>query len=165
MCTVSFYTNNNEVIITSNRDEHIDRPLAITPQKYIYNNTPLYFPKDPKAGGTWFAVRNDNSVFVLLNGAEEKHISKPPYLKSRGIIMLDIASSNGLKDYWNSIDLQQIEPFTIIAFVNEKLHQLRWNGIQKEFKTLDASNPKIWSSSTLYSPKMIKKGSIGFRIF
>lgn len=125
----------------------------------------MYFPKDPKAGGTWFAVRNDNSVFVLLNGAEEKHISKPPYLKSRGIIMLDIASSNGLKDYWNSIDLQQIEPFTIIAFVNEKLHQLRWNGIQKEFKTLDASNPKIWSSSTLYSPKMIKKREHWFSDF
>ena len=151
MCTVSFYAKHNEVIITSNRDEHIDRPLAFTPQKYIYNNTPLFFPKDPKAGGSWFVVRNDLSVYVLLNGAEENHISKPPYIKSRGIIMLDIASANNLRDYWDSIDLQ-IEPFTIIMFDKRKLFQLRWNGIRKDFK-VDEGKPNIWSSSTLYALK------------
>lgn len=157
MCTVSFYTNDKKVIITSNRDEHIDRPSAITPQEYIYNNTLLYFPKDPKAGGSWFVVKNDHSVFVLLNGAKKKHISKPPYIKSRGIILLDIASANDFSEYWDGIDLQLIEPFTIISYVKEKLYQLRWNGTEKEFKPLDASKPKIWSSSTLYTPRITKK--------
>ena len=34
MCTVSFYRDNSKVIITSNRDEHINRPSAISLKKH-----------------------------------------------------------------------------------------------------------------------------------
>ena len=47
MCTVSFYPDNSKVIITSNIDEHINRPLAIAPKRESYGAKTLYYPKDP----------------------------------------------------------------------------------------------------------------------
>lgn len=157
MCTVSFYRDNSKVIITSNRDEHINRPLAFAPKGESYGAKSLYYPKDPQAGGTWFAVSSKGFVFVLLNGGETKHIPNPPYRKSRGIILLEIASSSNLEDVWNDADLINIEPFTIIAFVNKQLIKIRWNGNKKTFKSMNVNTPLIWSSSTLYEQTIIEE--------
>ena len=92
MCTVSFIFTDGKVILTSNRDEKILRPTAIAPKKYSINNKNIFFPKDAKAGGTWYAVTDEANVAVLLNGAAEKHQLKPSYRKSRGLILLDIIS-------------------------------------------------------------------------
>lgn len=165
MCTVSFYRKNSKVIITSNRDEQLNRPLATEPQKYVYKNTTLYFPRDPKAGGTWFVVKSNGSTLVLLNGAEKKHISNPPYRLSRGIILLELAISNHLTDTWNLINLNEIEPFTIIVYESNNLIQLRWNGNKKKYKLLDVYLPHIWSSSTLYEPEIIKQREFWFDDF
>lgn len=166
MCTVSFFlNNNNEVIITSNRDEKQSRPLAIVPQAQLFNGEPLYYPKDPLAGGTWFVVNKKADVFVLLNGALEKHISIPPYRKSRGLILLELAASKNVFDAWNNINLNNIEPFTCIVYSNSNLHQFRWNAIYKENVQLDVSMPQIWSSSTLYSKEVRRKREVWFEEF
>jgi hypothetical protein len=165
MCTVSFYYDNENVIITSNRDEHINRPLAIAPMKYTYKGSTLYFPKDPKAGGTWFVVKDDASAFVLLNGAERKHIPDPPYRESRGIILLDIAAAADLHEIWNSIDLNKIEPFTMITYVDRKLTQFRWDGVHKNYRKLDNTKPQIWSSVTLYKYSIIREREIWYDEF
>jgi len=158
MCTVSFYRNNYSVIITSNRDENYHRPLAYPPKSEYVNGRKLFFPKDPQGGGTWFAVNENGDTFVLLNGAAAKHIPKPPYQKSRGIIILDLASAPDFGAEWHRIDLTNIEPFTIVVFIQNKLLQVRWNGKIKEYKSLNISIPKIWSSYTLYEPEVILKG-------
>ena len=90
MCTVSFVSSNGKTIITSNRDEKVLRPSAIEPKNYQINTKNVFFPKDPKAGGTWFAVDENSNVLVLLNGAEEKHILKEKYNRSRGLIVLEL---------------------------------------------------------------------------
>ncbi|WP_298136227.1 NRDE family protein [Flavobacterium sp.] len=155
MCTVSFVFSNGKAILTHNRDEKVARPSAIEPQKYTVNNKNIYFPKDQKAGGTWYAVAENGAVLVLLNGADEKHQLKPSYRKSRGLIVLDLISSNSPIEAWNSIDLTDIEPFTIVLFQDKKLYQLRWNEVEKTTLDLDVNQPHIWSSSTLY-PKEIR---------
>lgn len=165
MCTVSFYRNEQQVIITSNRDEHIDRPLAIFPKKYIINNKSFFYPKDPKAGGTWFVVTKKGSVFVLLNGANEKHIVKSNYRKSRGTILLELVATNDFLKSWEIIDLEGIEPFTIIGFTKQNFSQMRWDGISKSLESLDNSKARIWSSATLYSQDIIKKREIWFSNF
>ena len=155
MCTVSFVCSNRKIIITSNRDEQLVRP-AIAPQNYAVNNKNLCFPKDPKAGGTWYAVDENANVLVLLNGAEEKHEWNPPYRRSRGLIVLDLLGSHSAIQSWETIDLENIEPFTLVLFQDQKLYQLRWNGKQKETTQLDATQNHIWSSATLY-PKPIRE--------
>ncbi len=150
MCTVSFVAANGKTIISSNRDEKVLRPNAIEPRNYFLNNKNIIFPKDPKAGGTWFVVDEKGTVLVLLNGANKKHQVQPPYRKSRGLIVLDMISNSSPKDFWAEIDLENIEPFTLVLFQNGALFQLRWNGLEKETTPLNANKNHVWSSATLY---------------
>ena len=90
MCTVSFVRANDSIIITSNRHENIRRQNAVKPALYESSDKRIIFPKDPRAGGTWFAATDTGVVCVLLNGAFEKHIPVPPYRKSRGLVLLEI---------------------------------------------------------------------------
>jgi hypothetical protein len=156
MCTVSFVNANGKIIITSNRDEKTFRPNAIEPKNYIVNNKKIIFPKDKKAGGTWYAINEYSTVLVLLNGADERHVLRDNYRKSRGLIVLDLISSDSVIAEWKNIDLNNIEPFTLVLFENKKLYQLRWNETEKSTIELDTTRSHIWSSSTLY-PKAIRE--------
>lgn len=153
MCTVTFVPTVDGVCITSNRDEKTARQKAITPTNYSINNKEVCFPKDPQAGGTWIAHDNKN-VIVLLNGAKERHISKGNYKKSRGLIVLDLISSNNPLAEWKTIDLHEIEPFTIVFYNSEKLVELQWDEEEKSSIELDKSKNHIWSSSTLYAKEI-----------
>lgn len=165
MCTVSFVRNKNRTIITSNRDERVVRQAA-EPQNYLINNKSIVFPKDPKAGGTWYAVDEHANVVVLLNGASEKHAWKPPYRKSRGLIVLDIISAKSPFLEWHKIDLDDIEPFTLVLFENQELlFQLRWNGTEKETVKLNPAQSHIWSSTMLYPREVREKRARWFRDF
>lgn len=154
MCTVSFIARNNRYFITSNRDEHISRPLAYEPREEMINSTKVLFPKDPKAGGTWFALNEYGVATVLLNGAFVRHTSKGNYAKSRGLVLLDIISSEVPELKLQEMDLNNIEPFTLVLF-NAKLLEFRWDGNQKYFKPLDKEKNHIWSSVTLYEDTII----------
>ena len=165
MCTVSFVNSNGKIIITSNRDEQTLRPTAIEPKNYLINNKNVIFPKDQKAGGTWFAINENGTVIVLLNGAEEKHVIKENYLKSRGLIVLELISSELVISEWNDMDLDRIEPFTLVLYENQKLYQLRWNEFDKSTLELDTNQSHIWSSSTLYPKEIREKRAKWFSAF
>ncbi len=165
MCTVSFVKTADKIVITSNRDEKIIRPNAIPPQSYTVNGKNVIYPKDPKAGGTWYAVDENGTVLVLLNGANEKHTVKLPYRKSRGLIVLELIGQESPKDFWSAINLENIEPFTLVLFQNGVLFQLRWNGIVKEITLLDSNKNHIWSSATLYPQAVREKRANWFYTF
>lgn len=150
MCTVTYVPLSNGFCITSNRDEQVARPTAIPPKEYVIASHKITFPKDQKAGGTWFA-QSEKATIVLLNGAQEKHVLKANYRKSRGLIVLDLIASSDSISTWNTIDLQDIEPFTIVLYVAGKLYQLQWNETDKSSIELNEKKAYIWSSSTLYS--------------
>ncbi|PKH67562.1 hypothetical protein CXF59_06520 [Flavobacterium sp. ALD4] len=165
MCTVSFVKTDTKIIITSNRDEMVTRPSAIAPQNYIVNGKNVIYPKDPKAGGTWYVVDEKGTILVLLNGAHEKHTMELSYRKSRGLIVLDIIGNVSPRDFWNTIDLDKIEPFTIVLFQEQELFQLRWNGAKKEAIKLDIEKKHIWSSSSLYPMEIREERSSLFEAF
>lgn len=162
MCTVSFINNNGNVIITSNRDEKVIRPGAIAPENYCLNGKNVIYPKDSKAGGTWFAVDKNGTVVVLLNGGVKKHRSLFPYRKSRGLIVLDIMSATSPKDCWDAIDLEDIEPFTLVLYQKGDLYELIWDGLVKIKTALDVTKNHIWSSVTLYPDDIRKNRSEWF---
>ncbi|MFD2099434.1 NRDE family protein [Flagellimonas iocasae] len=164
MCTVSFISRNNRSFITSNRDEHISRPLAYKPQEETINDVKVLFPKDPKAGGTWFALNEYGVVSVLLNGAYVRHQSKGNYAKSRGLVLLDVISSLNPEMTLQQMDLFNIEPFTLIL-LNGSLLEFRWDGNQKYFTPLDKTQDHIWSSVTLYNDAIIAKRAALFNTF
>ncbi|WP_375323710.1 NRDE family protein [Flagellimonas sp. GZD32] len=164
MCTVSFVCSGGRYFITSNRDEHISRPLAHQPKEETIGATKVLFPKDPKAGGTWFALNENGAVGVLLNGAFVNHQMGGSYAKSRGLILLDIISSNNPLGSLKEMELYQIEPFTLVLF-DAALMEFRWDGNQKYFRGLDKTQNHIWASATLYSDEIIKHRAILFDEF
>jgi uncharacterized protein with NRDE domain len=164
MCTVTYIPTAEGCIITSNRDEKITRERALSPQEYLIDGKKIIFPKDPKAGGTWVA-HNETKIIVLLNGAQEKHIPKQNYRKSRGLIVLDLMTAEKTIDYWKTIDLTDIESFTIVLIENNKLIQLQWNEAEKSTTEFDVKQFHIWSSSTLYSKEIREQRKEWFQDF
>lgn len=165
MCTVTFVNSKGKIILTSNRDEKVMRPSATPPKNYTRKGRHVIFPKDSKAGGTWYVVDDKGTVLVLLNGASVKHEVKLPYRKSRGLIVLDIIEQESPKDFWSVINLENIEPFTLVLYEKNKLFQLRWDGFQKETIELNANENHIWSSVTLYSEEIREKRANWFVSF
>lgn len=156
MCTVTFLPlPNNDFIFTSNRDE---TPLrkTILPKTYIEDDVELMYPKDELAGGTWIGTSRRKRVVCVLNGGFENHVRKPPYKMSRGVVVKKILVAKNAIDTIQAIDFIGVEPFTLI-FINWEqeleIYELVWDGYQKHFSKLK-NEPKIWSSSTLYTEQM-----------
>ncbi|WP_318309747.1 NRDE family protein [Flagellimonas crocea] len=154
MCTVSFVALGNQYVITSNRDEHISRPMALKPKEWTIGGIKVLFPKDPKAGGSWFALNENGTVAVLLNGGFVNHVPTGNYAKSRGLVLLDVIASERPHLFLQEMDLLRIEPFTLVLFT-DKLLEFRWDGHQKYFRPLNKEKNHIWSSATLYTDKVI----------
>jgi uncharacterized protein with NRDE domain len=149
MCTVSFIPINGDYYITSNRDEKLSRAKAIPPT--VYGN--LIFPKDSDGGGTWIAIHENGNAAVLLNGAFEKHRPSPPYHRSRGAILLDIMRADWPVDKFIGMQLDNIEPFTLVMMEERNLYKCHWDGKMKYCMELKKDQAYIWSSVTLYDPE------------
>ena len=165
MCTVSFIASKDKVFLTSNRDEHESRPKAFVPQSEVINGTNVIFPKDPKAGGTWFAINEYGTVVVLLNGAFTYHKSEGNYRKSRGLIVLETISAPNAIETIKIMDLDRIEPFTMVLYQDSELFEFRWDGKRKYLKQLANDMPYIWSSATLYSTEAMEARRQAFTSF
>lgn len=151
MCTVTFIREKEHFYITSSRDEKIQRGKAVPPTSYPVGAADLLFPKDADAGGTWIALKNVSTAAVLLNGGFFSHLPAPPYRRSRGLILLDILAAGDPEGCFTEINLDGIEPFTLILLQQFKLYECRWDGREKYKTLLDARQNYIWSSATLYN--------------
>lgn len=165
MCTVTFIPVQDKYFITSNRDEKNSRRVAIPPTIYQFESGKILFPKDGEMGGSWIASHENGNAAVLLNGAFEKHIPQPPYRLSRGKIFLHIIASENPVTRFDRLDLERIEPFTLIVFEKGDLYECRWNGSKKYLKQLKSYRPYIWSSVTLYEERIVKKRESWFASF
>ena len=156
MCTVTFLPlAYNNFILTSNRDEQKERE-TLHPKRYKEDGIDLVFPKDKTAGGTWIGTSSKNRLVCVLNGAFIKHERKKSYQKSRGVLAKEILKEIDFQQYILNLDLTNIEPFTLlIVDWNEGLNlfELIWDETQKHFSKLK-NEPRIWSSSTLYSDEI-----------
>jgi len=158
MCTVSYLPlSPSDYILTSNRDEAVERPSALPINQYLIGERTVYFPKDPQAGGTWIATTGDNTTLCLLNGGFEPHLIPEghTFRKSRGTVLLDYFQHENTDVYIETYDFSNIEPFTLIVIETVNgltvLRELRWTGSQLTVTPMNASEPHIWSSVTLYS--------------
>lgn len=162
MCTVTYIPKeNNEFILTQNRDESPNRP-AHNLEKINQNGKQLLFPKDAGAGGTWIAVSDSNQLVSILNGAFDKHKHRPPYRKSRGIMALDFFDFPSAEQFFRDYNFKEIEPFTMLIYDKEKLFDFRWDEQYKYIEELETNQSHIWASSTLYTKEARMKRKIWF---
>jgi uncharacterized protein with NRDE domain len=151
MCTVVFIPNNSKPYIASIRDENPNRPSALIPTTYNNNCINAIYPKDITGDGTWVGANEYGHIIVLLNGGFKNHERKQKYEKSRGLIVKDMLHHQLPVDNWESYNLNNIEPFTLVVWQNGSLYQLVWDGAAKHLQILDQNKAHIWSSSTLYN--------------
>ncbi|MFD2564484.1 NRDE family protein [Aquimarina rubra] len=167
MCTVTLIpTQENGFILTSNRDEAINRKTLV-PEFYQVDKTRMLFPKDAVAGGTWIGISDKNTMICLLNGGFEIHERSVSYRQSRGVVVKDFLSADHLKKAISEYDYTGIEPFTIVAAnwqSDLEFFELVWDGRQKHVRALEKET-HIWSSSTLYTPEMKKTREDWFDVF
>ena len=156
MCTVTIIPKgNNDFVLTSNRDEAPDR-VSLTPDFYTIDGVKLLYPKDIVSGGTWIGLSDKNRLVCVLNGGFELHKRKTAYRLSRGVIAKNFLVSNAIETTMRLYDFEDIEPFTMVVVdwnSNLKFFDLVWDGIKKHITELPLE-PKIWSSSTLYTQSM-----------
>ncbi len=172
MCTVTYIppTKVSSFVLTSNRDEKEFRP-TLPPEIYTYDNCKLAFPKDEKAGGSWIAINDKGNINCLLNGGIVAHQKQEYHIKSRGTILLEFTQSlHSSHEYFSHIDLENVEPFTIVALKQSKgtiqdLTEFIWDGNNKHFRQLDINSPFIWSSVTLYNDEHRKTRKEWFERF
>lgn len=151
MCTVTFIPQpDGHFILTSNRDEQEARSPEDLTSVEIKNQV-LLFPRDTVAGGTWIAVSSNHRAACILNGAFEEHFHKPPYRKSRGILVLELLEWESLEAFLKGYDFEGIEPFTLVVAENNLLFEIRWDESQLYFNQLDYAKCHIWSSVKLYN--------------
>lgn len=166
MCTVSFLPlDENEFILTSSRDVPFARKRAESPKNYIEDGVEITYPKDGDAGGTWIGTSSKNRLICLLNGGYKNHKIKDNYRKSRGIIVKDLLKSDDISVALTQIDLDNIEPFTlVIVDWNDSLElfEFVWTGEKKHLINIPQV-PHIWSSSTLYDNSVKKLRQDWFR--
>ena len=165
MCTVTYIPINGKVIFSSNRDEDPNRQMAIVPKDYEVNNRKIYYPKDPSGGGTWIGLNDKGTFAVLLNGGLVNHQKQQHYRHSRGLIVTKMLGDSCPLNYWRNCDLEGIEPFTLIIYLDNKLYQLLWTGIEKCCFETDPAKAHIWSSSTLYDLEAKKQRTELFNHF
>ena len=160
MCTVTYIpTKDTDFVFSSSRDVPYKRKKALAPKEYTYNNTKLTFPKDPQGQGSWIGLSEQQHLVCLLNGGFKKHQTKTNYAKSRGLIVTELlVEKNDLLNKVKTIDLENIEPFTIIIVSWRKnelaLIELVWTGTARFIQNLNPKEEYIWSSATLYTQKM-----------
>jgi len=157
MCTVTYIPlGKSDFILTSNRDE---TPLrkTISPQTYVEDGVALTYPKDAVAGGTWIGLSEKKRLICLLNGGFRIHKRAESYKMSRGIIVKKLLKADDAVAVIEDFDFENIEPFTIVLVDWKddelKAYELVWTGEEKHFQLLK-DEPKIWSSSTLYTEEM-----------
>lgn len=156
MCTVTFVPLNKvDFVLTSNRDEAPNRTSRL-PDFDEINQTKVLYPKDDISGGTWIGASEKNRVLCLLNGGFDWHERQSNYRHSRGIIVKELLVSENLDSSVSNYNLDGIEPFTLVIIdwtTDLCCFELVWDGQSKHYREMSLE-PKIWSSSSLYTAEM-----------
>jgi Transport and Golgi organisation 2 len=170
VCTATFIPlKNNSYLFTHNRDEKVNRTIATLPRRYKMGDGAVVMPVDPISNGTWIATSSCVFSLCILNGGFEFHESVPPYAKSRGQIILDFFKYGDAQKMCYEYDWSGYEPFTflIVQHINKVVHlfEIVWNGSKINLNIMDATEPHIWSSSTLYTAAEKQKRQQWFYAF
>jgi hypothetical protein len=154
MCTVTFLPQGDRLFITSNRDESPGRQATGLVSTHTPDWNAVHFPLDEFSGGSWIALADSGRSVCLLNGGFIPFTPEPPYRMSRGLVVLQAAAAEDTNQFLIKSDFSGIAPFTLLIYEQHMLLQLIWDGDEKSIAYLPFDEPRIWSSVTLYPPKV-----------
>src|SRR6516164_3683599 len=136
MCTVTWLREDGGYHLFCNRDEKLTRQPALPPRLGVREGVRYLAPIDGDFGGTWIATNEFGVSLCLLNGTSGP---RPAVVRSRGLLVLDLASSRSLTEVANSIgggDLSLYAPFTLTALSHsEPAMVIEWNGSRSSIRS------------------------------
>ncbi len=153
MCIVSFYRNNDQIVLTHNRDEEIKRLASTDVEEHVFLGKTYRAPVDQRAKGTWMFL-SDQYMACILNGGKEKTIIKDAHYRlSRGIILLHLLKYNSVPEFIKAENLSAIAPFTIFVYdrIAQESYKLFWNEKELTVEEFGSENFISHSSTTLYT--------------
>lgn len=153
MCIISFYKDNNQVLLTHNRDESITRIASSTVEERLWDGRTYFAPVDQEKSGTWIFYNQDYIACILNGGKEKSQNLRTEYKKSRGLVLLDVMKYKDVDEFVKKYDFEDIAPFTMLVHQlnNKKTLMLFWNEKQLEIKDLSDDDFTFRCSSTLYT--------------
>ena len=121
MCTLTFIAiDHGGVRLVHSRDEQRSRSDGLPPTEWTSGGYRLVSPRDPDAGGTWVAGRDDGVILAVMNRNPEP----PPALdrsslRSRGLLIESLAARPPaeLPDALGSIEASRFAPFRAFAAI------------------------------------------------
>jgi hypothetical protein len=136
-------------ILTSNRDESPDRGITEVATLEITGSN-VYYPKDPQAGGSWFAFSEAGWVACLLNGGFVPYDRSRQFGLSRGIVLLDSFRFHSTDKFAEEYDFKESAPFTLLLIRDASIQELIWDGKTLHRASFSSDQEHFWSSVTLY---------------
>ncbi|MBS7332731.1 MAG: NRDE family protein [Weeksellaceae bacterium] len=159
MCIISFFKENNQVLLTHNRDESISRKASLHVEKRIWEGKSYYAPVDQEKQGTWIFYNEDYIACLLNGGKVAPTCTRSDYKRSRGLVLLDVMKYPNVEEFVDKEDFNDIAPFTMLIYnvKNKNIHVLFWDEKQLEVNDLSDKNFVYRCSSTLYSPEKMNE--------
>lgn len=154
MCTVTFIPFGNTTFITSNRDESPSRQSKGLTSRHTLDGPSIHYPLDVESNGSWIALADTGRSVCLLNGGFMPFIPDPSYRMSRGQVVIDAASAQGVIPFVENYHLEGIAPFTLLIFEKNVFVEMVWDGFKRHIAELPVDQPQLWSSVTLYPPEV-----------
>lgn len=163
-CLTIVRTQNQNIVITHNRDEQWSRQTkGATIEETHINNKKIWMPKDSLSEGTWIGTDGTKAA-AILNGFKENHVKKGQYKASRGTIIPQFLKSESTSTFVDSFDPTGLEPFTLILVDNnESILEYGWDEKYRYLTYLDFNKPILYSSATLYSDDIQKRRQSHFQ--
>ncbi|HEX4955452.1 MAG TPA: NRDE family protein [Thermoanaerobaculia bacterium] len=153
MCTLSWFFTEDGYELFSNRDERRTRLPATAPSVAEAQGVRYLSPSDSEAGGTWIAVNELGLSLSLLNLYQAtRPAGSPQPPRSRGLLVRDLAGSDGLRDVATALeraDLERYEPFTLLAVEPGLARAFEWDG--RSLVPLGEPDHPLVSSAVVFS--------------
>jgi hypothetical protein len=132
-----------------NRDESLQRPVAIPPQIAIRGDRVAVFPSESE-GGSWLGV-NDAGICVALINWYAVARSPCSGRVSRGIVVPALLKAAGIEEarqIARDLTKRDLAPFRLLAFAPRErvANEFRWNH-QEFYELTHAWEPRHWFSS------------------
>jgi uncharacterized protein with NRDE domain len=117
--------------ICFNRDEQRTRPPAEDLALHAGSNGPVAYARDPKGGGTWFAVSSRGFAVALLNHYNTQELAEPSHYRSRGLLVKELAECGSAEEaaiLADQSDFEEYHPCHLFICDHQFYSLQTWDG-------------------------------------
>lgn len=148
MCSFNWRKYDGKVVAFFNRDESVTRKEAEPPCIFNDGKGQFIMAKDPEGQGSWISCNEYGLAFFLLNNYQGKLKTNIQPLRSRGLIIRDLASCRSQAEalrYIEKLNLNHYQPFNLVMLTRNS--QLMWlyDGVISKLVSRPAE-PSVFSS-------------------